>query len=130
MTYKKLKRLVSSQTTPEFQALPVNKKMTAVQMCDELRLTVGSVAYDLLLDCKKPKKAYDGHKHYMEEYWDISLEDLFAATDERLASKGWKWETGDALDTKIEYFCMLFLSSSEYYDAVEELRREHYENNF
>ena len=130
MTHDELGRLLSNQTTPEFQAMPVNKKMTTDQKTTKIRDTVEHLAYELLHDCKPPSKVYDGHSYYLNEHWKIDSDDLFLAVTERLTDDGWEWEEGDIEDQDIEYFCWKFLKSYLYEDMIEEIRRGYYEAKY
>lgn len=130
MTHDELGRLLRKQTTPEFAALSINKKMTNDQIDAEIRRTVDRMAYELLLDCEPPAKEYDGHSYYLNEHWKISIPDLYNAVTEHLAEKGWEWEEGDIEDQDIEYFCWKFLKSYLYEDMIEEIRRGYYETKY
>ena len=130
MTHDELGRLLKNQTTPEFDAMPPNKKMTTDQKTTKIRDTVEHLAYELLHDCKPPSKVYDGHSYYLNEHWKISIPDLYNAVTEHLAEKGWEWEEGDIEDQDIEYFCWKFLKSYLYEDMIEEIRRGYYEAKY
>ena len=107
--------------------MPVNKKMTNDQIDAEIRRTVDRMAYELLLDCEPPAKEYDWDSYYNEEHWEIDLDDLFIAIDQRLADNGWEWEEGDGIGRQIEFLCRLFLDSWRYGEMVGQIRRGYYE---
>ena len=130
MTHDELGRLLRKQTTPEFAALSINKKMTNDQIDAEIRRTVDRMAYELLLDCEPPAKEYDGHSYYLDAHWEIDSDDLFLAVTERLTDDGWEWEEGDIEDQDIEYFCWKFLKSYLYEDMIEDIRRGYYEAKY
>jgi len=127
MTHEELGQLLTKQTTPEFDAMPVNKKMTNDQRSAAICLVVECMAYRLLLDCELPSKVHDGYSYYIKENWELNFQDLFLATVDRLKDKGWEWEEGDNTDDVVEFFCCHFLDSEEYEDRVDEIRKEYYE---
>ena len=130
MTHDELGRLLKNQTTPEFDAMPPNKKMTVDQITDAIQKAVSCTAENLLERCEPPTKVYDGHSYYLNEHWKISIPDLYNAVTEHLAEKGWEWEEGDIEDQDIEYFCWKFLKSYLYEDMIEEIRRGYYETKY
>lgn len=130
MTHEELGRLLRKQTTPEFDAMPANKKMTIHQKNAVIRRTADRMAYELLLDCELPSQINDGHGYYIDEHWEIDVDDLVIATVERLANYGWEWEEGDGISQQIESFCRQFVTNSRYDDMVEEIRRGYYEAKY
>ena len=130
MTHDELGRLLRKQTTPEFDAMPVNKKMTTDQKTTKIRDTVEHLAYELLHDCKPPSKVYDGHSYYLNEHWELCFDDLFVATVAVLYEQGWEIEAGNAIGKQIDRHCKAFLKTKKYDDMVEDIRRGYYETKY
>ena len=130
MTHDELGRLLKNQTTPEFDAMPPNKKMTVDQITDAIQKAVSCTAENLLERCEPPTKVQNGYSYLIDEHWELCFDDLFVATVAVLYEQGWEIEAGNAIGKQIDRHCKAFLKTKKYDDMVEDIRRGYYETKY